>query len=185
MPLQLRAGEEHAPRRTPQGPGQHPQGRGSHQAAETGSGSAGRLGERGGGGGSQSPEPKVENLSKTKTFLSPHGFTAASHFRPAVSLPCSIEEILAESDSDLSEDEGKAGRGQKRGVKFQKGRAWLKEGQEDDPLNFLDPKVSQRVLGNLLIYSRATIKKRNVVAWKGFFFFFYIYLLVSQPPTRP
>lgn len=60
----------------------------------------------------------------------------------------SIEEILAESDSDLSEDEGKAGRPQKqkRAVKTQKGRAWLKEGQEDDPLNFLDPKVSQRVL---------------------------------------
>ncbi|KAM9345310.1 RRP12-like protein [Symphorus nematophorus] len=55
----------------------------------------------------------------------------------------SIEEILAESDSDLSEDEGKA---QKKAGKPQKGRAWLKEGEEDDPLNFLDPKVSQRVL---------------------------------------
>lgn len=75
-------------------------------------------------------------------------FTAVSHFPP---LPRSIEEILAESDSDLSEDEGKPGRAQKRGVKSQKGRAWLKEGQEDDPLNFLDPKVSQRVLGNVLL----------------------------------
>lgn len=56
----------------------------------------------------------------------------------------SIEDILAESDSDLSEDEGKA---QKKTGKVQKGRAWLKEGEEDDPLNFLDPKVSQRVLG--------------------------------------
>lgn len=72
-------------------------------------------------------------------------------------MPCSIEEILAESDSDLSEGEGKAGHAQKRGVKSQKGRAWLKEGQEDDPLNFLDPKVSQRVLGNVLINGRATI----------------------------
>lgn len=74
-------------------------------------------------------------------------------------MPRSIEEILAESDSDLSGDEGKAGRAQKqkRAVKTQKGRAWLKEGQEDDPLNFLDPKVSQRVLGNFLIYSIVTI----------------------------
>ncbi|CAB1424801.1 unnamed protein product [Pleuronectes platessa] len=55
----------------------------------------------------------------------------------------SIEDILAQSDSDLSEDEGKA---KKKPGKRQKGRAWLKEGEEDEPLNFLDPKVSQRVL---------------------------------------
>uniref|UniRef100_A0A671YG28 Ribosomal RNA processing 12 homolog n=1 Tax=Sparus aurata TaxID=8175 RepID=A0A671YG28_SPAAU len=58
----------------------------------------------------------------------------------------SIEDILAESDSDLSEDEGKGGKAQKKAGKPQKGRAWLKEGEEDDPLNFLDSKVSQRVL---------------------------------------
>ncbi|XP_044069062.1 RRP12-like protein [Siniperca chuatsi] len=58
----------------------------------------------------------------------------------------SIEDILAESDSDLSEDEGKAGNSKKKAGKQQKGRAWLKEGEEDDPLNFLDSKVSQRVL---------------------------------------
>uniref|UniRef100_A0A8D0CU37 Ribosomal RNA processing 12 homolog n=1 Tax=Sander lucioperca TaxID=283035 RepID=A0A8D0CU37_SANLU len=58
----------------------------------------------------------------------------------------SIEDILAESDSDLSEDEGKARNAQKKAGKPQKARAWLKEGAEDDPLNFLDPKVSQRVL---------------------------------------
>uniref|UniRef100_A0A8C7YIL2 Ribosomal RNA processing 12 homolog n=1 Tax=Oryzias sinensis TaxID=183150 RepID=A0A8C7YIL2_9TELE len=58
----------------------------------------------------------------------------------------SIEDILAESDSDLSEDEGKGRTAQKKTGKQQKGRAWLKEGEEDDPLNFLDPKVSQRVL---------------------------------------
>ncbi|KAM7385637.1 hypothetical protein PAMP_001711 [Pampus punctatissimus] len=58
----------------------------------------------------------------------------------------SIEDILAESDSDLSEDEGKGGNAQNKAGKQQKGRAWLKEGAEDDPLNFLDPKVSQRVL---------------------------------------
>ncbi|KAF7642791.1 hypothetical protein LDENG_00250760 [Lucifuga dentata] len=58
----------------------------------------------------------------------------------------SIEDILAESDSEFSEDEGKAGNARKRAGKQQKGRAWLKEGEEDDPLNFLDAKVSQRVL---------------------------------------
>lgn len=63
---------------------------------------------------------------------------------------CSIEDILAESDSDLSEDEGKA---QKKTGKGQKGKAWLKEGVEDDPLNFLDPKVSQRVLGKTLAFT--------------------------------
>ncbi|XP_029305253.1 RRP12-like protein [Cottoperca gobio] len=58
----------------------------------------------------------------------------------------SIEDILAESDSDLSENEGKARNAYKKGGKPQKARAWLKEGEEDDPLNFLDPKVSQRVM---------------------------------------
>ncbi|XP_056290928.1 RRP12-like protein isoform X2 [Pseudoliparis swirei] len=58
----------------------------------------------------------------------------------------SIEDILAESDSDMSEDEGKKKYSQKKAGKPQKARAWLKEGEEDDPLNFLDPKVSQRVL---------------------------------------
>ncbi|XP_062319179.1 RRP12-like protein [Osmerus eperlanus] len=57
----------------------------------------------------------------------------------------SIEEILAESDSEPSDDEGKANKTQRKAGK-QKGRAWLKEGQGDEPLNFLDPKVSQRVL---------------------------------------
>ncbi|XP_075933158.1 RRP12-like protein [Anarhichas minor] len=58
----------------------------------------------------------------------------------------SIEDILADSDSDMSEDEGKARNARKKAGKPHKARAWLKEGEEDDPLNFLDPKVSQRVL---------------------------------------
>ncbi|CAL9687917.1 unnamed protein product [Knipowitschia caucasica] len=57
----------------------------------------------------------------------------------------SIEDILAESDSDMSEDEAKPKKGQKKAGKPQ-AKAWLKEGEEDDPLNFLDSKVSQRVL---------------------------------------
>ncbi|XP_067858888.1 RRP12-like protein [Heptranchias perlo] len=56
----------------------------------------------------------------------------------------SIEDILAETDS---EEEGN-GKGEKASKKqmHQKSRAWLKEGEEDEPLNFLDPKVAQRVL---------------------------------------
>ncbi|XP_053477234.1 RRP12-like protein [Ictalurus furcatus] len=56
----------------------------------------------------------------------------------------SIEDILAETDSDDSEDE-KPKKGQKKQVK-QKAQAWLKEGVSDEPLNFLDPKAAQRVL---------------------------------------
>lgn len=58
-----------------------------------------------------------------------------------------MEEILADSEDEEEELEeqkrGKEGRKQAR----QKGQAWLKEGEEDEPLNFLDPNVSQRVLG--------------------------------------
>ncbi|XP_019948079.1 RRP12-like protein [Paralichthys olivaceus] len=67
----------------------------------------------------------------------------------------SIEDILAQSDSDLSEDEGKT---QKKPGRRQKGRAWLKEGEEDEPLNFLDPKVSQRVLA-----TNPELKKRTKI----------------------
>ncbi|KAM9476778.1 RRP12-like protein [Clarias gariepinus] len=56
----------------------------------------------------------------------------------------SIEDVLADSDSDDSEDE-KPKKGQKKPVK-QKAQAWLKEGVSDEPLNFLDPKAAQRVL---------------------------------------
>uniref|UniRef100_A0A8C1QTV2 RRP12-like protein n=1 Tax=Cyprinus carpio TaxID=7962 RepID=A0A8C1QTV2_CYPCA len=56
---------------------------------------------------------------------------------------CSIEDILAETDSDSNEDE-KPRKGQKKPVR--KGQAWLKEGISDEPLNFLDPKAAQRVL---------------------------------------
>lgn len=59
----------------------------------------------------------------------------------------SMEEILADSEEEEEEEEerrrGKVRKKQAR----QKGQAWLKEGEEDEPLNFLDPNVSQRVLG--------------------------------------
>uniref|UniRef100_A0A8C9U0N5 Ribosomal RNA processing 12 homolog n=1 Tax=Scleropages formosus TaxID=113540 RepID=A0A8C9U0N5_SCLFO len=65
----------------------------------------------------------------------------------------SIQEILAESDSEDSEDE-KNGKGQK--AIRQKGQAWLKEGAADEPLNFLDPKVSQRVLATNPDFKKTT-----------------------------
>lgn len=72
----------------------------------------------------------------------------------------SIEDILAESDSDMSEDEAKPKNAQKKAVK-QKAKAWLKEGGDDDPLNFLDPKVSQRVLATNPELKKGTRKEHG------------------------
>ncbi|NWI91526.1 RRP12 protein, partial [Pitta sordida] len=57
----------------------------------------------------------------------------------------SMEEILADSE-DEEEEEERQGSKERRRQARQKGQAWLKEGEEDEPLNFLDPNVSQRVL---------------------------------------
>ncbi|KAM8806123.1 RRP12-like protein [Eudromia elegans] len=51
----------------------------------------------------------------------------------------SIEEVLADSEEEEEEEE-------RKNQSWQRGQAWLKEGEEDEPLNFLDPNVSQRVL---------------------------------------
>lgn len=100
---------------------------------------------------SESEEETSKGKSERYDNSSPH----ETHFRVYVyHIPCfrsSIEDILAESDGDLSEDEGKSRNTQKKSSK-QKGKAWLKEGEGDDPLNFLDPKVSQRVLGTTALW---------------------------------
>uniref|UniRef100_A0A3P8ZUF6 Uncharacterized protein n=1 Tax=Esox lucius TaxID=8010 RepID=A0A3P8ZUF6_ESOLU len=70
----------------------------------------------------------------------------------------SIEEILAESDSDMSDDERPKGAKTQNKPARQKGQAWLKEGHGDEPLNFLDPTVSQRVLA-----TNPDVKKRSKV----------------------
>ncbi|XP_031761875.1 RRP12-like protein isoform X1 [Xenopus tropicalis] len=57
----------------------------------------------------------------------------------------SMEDILADSD-EVEEEEEKPTKQQKKRAR-QKSQAWLKEGEEDDPVNFLDPKAAQRVLG--------------------------------------
>ncbi|XP_041066217.1 RRP12-like protein [Carcharodon carcharias] len=56
----------------------------------------------------------------------------------------SIEEILAETDSE--DERYEKGEKATKNRMTHKNRAWLKEGEEDDPLNFLDQKVAQRVL---------------------------------------
>lgn len=65
---------------------------------------------------------------------------------PLYLLP-SMEEILAESEDEEEEEEEWQQSKERRKQARQKGQAWLKEGEEDEPLNFLDPNVSQRVLG--------------------------------------
>lgn len=60
----------------------------------------------------------------------------------------------------MSENEAKAKNPQKKAGKRQ-ARAWLKEGEEDDPLNFLDPKVSQRVLATNPGLKRGTKKEHG------------------------
>uniref|UniRef100_A0A8I3X7P4 Ribosomal RNA processing 12 homolog n=1 Tax=Callithrix jacchus TaxID=9483 RepID=A0A8I3X7P4_CALJA len=63
---------------------------------------------------------------------------------PAQGKGDSIEEILADSE-DEEEEERSRGKEQRK-LAQQRSRAWLKEGGGDEPLNFLDPKVAQRVL---------------------------------------
>ncbi|XP_059803243.1 RRP12-like protein [Hypanus sabinus] len=67
----------------------------------------------------------------------------------------SIEDILAETDS---EDEGIEEKKALKKQPVQKKPAWLKEGGDDEPLNFLDPQVSQRVLAT----NPALRKKSNI-----------------------
>lgn len=82
----------------------------------------------------------------------------------------------------MSEDEGKARKAQKKGGKPQKARAWLKEGEEDDPLNFLDPTVSQRVLGNIRCLHFDFSKKE--ISCHGISFNMFLYYFSHQPKTE-
>ncbi|XP_075391105.1 RRP12-like protein [Tenrec ecaudatus] len=66
---------------------------------------------------------------------------------PAQGKGDSIEDILADSEEDEEEEKPERSRGkEQRKLARQRSRAWLKEGGGDEPLNFLDPKVAQRVL---------------------------------------
>ncbi len=64
-------------------------------------------------------------------------------------MQCRIDELLQDSDSELEEEESK---GQKKvkvkGRPEKSGKAWLKEGgEESDIVDFLDPSVSKKVIG--------------------------------------
>uniref|UniRef100_G3SDT3 Ribosomal RNA processing 12 homolog n=1 Tax=Gorilla gorilla gorilla TaxID=9595 RepID=G3SDT3_GORGO len=66
---------------------------------------------------------------------------------PAQGKGDSIEEILADSEDEEDNEEEERSRGkEQRKLARQRSQAWLKEGGGDEPLNFLDPKVAQRVL---------------------------------------
>ncbi|XP_037660690.1 RRP12-like protein isoform X2 [Choloepus didactylus] len=66
---------------------------------------------------------------------------------PAQGRGDSIEEILADSEDEEGNEEEERSQGkERRKLARQRSRAWLKEGGGDEPLNFLDPKVAQRVL---------------------------------------
>ncbi|XP_055503138.1 RRP12-like protein [Leucoraja erinacea] len=78
----------------------------------------------------------------------------------------SIEDVLLETDSDDEGTEEKRKDVKKRQV--QKRPAWLKEGGDDEPLNFLDPQVAQRVLAtNPELRKRSDIKHDFTVAADG------------------
>ena len=55
------------------------------------------------------------------------------------------EELLYDSSSD-EEDEEEALM-EKHGGRSSRGRAWIKEGEKDEPLDFLDTGATKRVLG--------------------------------------
>ncbi|XP_006880133.1 PREDICTED: RRP12-like protein isoform X2 [Elephantulus edwardii] len=66
---------------------------------------------------------------------------------PAQGKGDSMEEILADSEDEEDDERQERSRGkEQRKLARQRSRAWLKEGGGDEPLNFLDPKVAQRVL---------------------------------------
>ncbi|XP_031453460.1 RRP12-like protein [Phasianus colchicus] len=89
---------------------------------------------------------KAEARSRKQRALRQAAAEAEEEEAPAQPRGDSMEEILADSEEEEEEEEerqrGKVRKKQAR----QKGQAWLKEGEEDEPLNFLDPNVSQRVL---------------------------------------
>lgn len=58
----------------------------------------------------------------------------------------SIEEILADSEDEDNEEEERSQAKEQRRLTRQRSRVWLKDGGGDEPLNFLDPRVVQRVL---------------------------------------
>ena len=71
-----------------------------------------------------------------------------------ISCHCSIEDILKDSDSEPDDDDDK-NKNKKKSKKERKearsakktGKSWLMEGGEDDIVDFMDIKASQKVTG--------------------------------------
>ncbi|XP_024063230.2 RRP12-like protein, partial [Terrapene carolina triunguis] len=87
---------------------------------------------------------KAEARSRKQRALK-QAVAASEEEAPAQPRGDSVEELLADSDSEQEEGERRGGREQRKQAR-QKSQAWLKEGEGDEPLNFLDPNVAQRVL---------------------------------------
>ncbi|XP_043912174.1 RRP12-like protein [Protopterus annectens] len=85
-------------------------------------------------------EAKNKKFKAMKSVAEAGSDSEDEHFKESGN---SIEEILAETDSE--EENKKPVKEPKKQVR-KKSLAWLKEGEEDEPLNFLDPKVTHRVL---------------------------------------
>uniref|UniRef100_A0A2K6EW19 Ribosomal RNA processing 12 homolog n=1 Tax=Propithecus coquereli TaxID=379532 RepID=A0A2K6EW19_PROCO len=89
---------------------------------------------------------KAESRAKRHRALSQAGVEEEEEEEePTQGKGDSIEEILADSEDEDNEEERSRGKEQRK-LARQRSRAWLKEGGGDEPLNFLDPKVAQRVL---------------------------------------
>lgn len=69
---------------------------------------------------------------------------------PSKAKPESMEEILRETDSEDEEDGDEEKKQKVKGKRSKKatgrGSTWLKEDDKDEPIDFLDPSVSKRVL---------------------------------------
>uniref|UniRef100_A0A671EYD6 Ribosomal RNA processing 12 homolog n=1 Tax=Rhinolophus ferrumequinum TaxID=59479 RepID=A0A671EYD6_RHIFE len=89
---------------------------------------------------------KAEARAKRHRALNQAAEEEEEEEEPAQGTGDSIEEILADSEDEDSEQEERSRGKEQRRLTRQRSRAWLKEGGGDEPLNFLDPKVAQRVL---------------------------------------
>ncbi|KFO34874.1 RRP12-like protein isoform X2 [Fukomys damarensis] len=90
---------------------------------------------------------KAETRAKKHRALSQAAAEEEEEEEPNHDKGDSIEEILADSEDEEDNEEEDRGHGrEQRKLARERSRAWLKESGGDEPLNFLDPKVAQRVL---------------------------------------
>ncbi|CAH1783394.1 unnamed protein product, partial [Owenia fusiformis] len=80
----------------------------------------------------------------------------------------SIDDLLRDTDSELEEEDDKAYRDKSKKIhkkelreRVEKSRAWLLEGSESEPMDFLDPSVSKKVVGSIPTVPRKEAKKEQ------------------------